>query len=299
MRASNTRYAAELALVGAAFLFGSTFVLVQHAVVDVTPMAYLVGRFVIGTIVLAPFAWQRIRGMGTRGVGAYPYRDLAIAGSIAGLMLFAGYALQTEGLKYTSSSSAAFITGLYVPLTPILDAIVRRRRPPTGVILGVAVATVGLFLLTGAHVELGKGDALTLACAFAFALWLVYQNRYIERLGAIPFTTIQMMVLVIVALPPTAAVGVGKISPVVVFAVLFTGVACSAVALSLQLYAQQRLGPSRTALLLLLEPVFAGIVGYFNGDRLGAVKLTGAGVILAGIALSERRPTMILRGDPG
>lgn len=285
MPVPGRRFAAEAALVGAAFLFGSTFVLVQHAVEDVTPMAYLAARFTVGTLALAPFAWVVIR----RSPG-YPTRELVTCGAIAGLLLFGGYAFQTVGLQYTSASNSAFITGLYVPITPILEAVIRRQRPATPVIVGIGIATVGLFLLTGANLSLRRGDVLTLGCAVMFAAWLVYQNRFITRLRAVPFTTVQMAVLTLVALPATRITGVGEVTALAVFAILFTGVACSAVALSLQLYGQQQLGPSRTALILLLEPVFAGIVGFAAGDRLGAVGVLGALVILVGIGISELVP---------
>jgi drug/metabolite transporter (DMT)-like permease len=75
-----------------------------------------------------------------------------------------------------------------------------------------------------------------------------------------------------------------------VFAVVFTGIACSAVALPLQLWGQQRIPASRAALILLSEPVFAGIAGYVNGERLGAGRLAGAVAIMAGIAVSEFWP---------
>jgi len=101
---------------------------------------------------------------------------------------------------------------------------------------------------------------------------------------------VQMAVVAGLSLPPTAATGLGRLTALALFAAVFTGIACSSVALSLQLYGQRRVSPSRAALLLLLEPVFAGMVGFAAGERLGAVKLAGAAVILAGIAVAELAP---------
>jgi drug/metabolite transporter (DMT)-like permease len=98
---------------------------------------------------------------------------------------------------------------------------------------------------------------------------------------------VQLLVIVVLCLPPTAAQGVGRLSGLALFAAAFTGIACSAVALSLQVWGQRRIPPSRTALILLLEPVFAGVAGYASGERLGALRLAGAAVILAGIAVAE------------
>jgi drug/metabolite transporter (DMT)-like permease len=91
----------------------------------------------------------------------------------------------------------------------------------------------------------------------------------------------------VVCLPPAAGQGVGRLTGLALFAAAFTGIMCSAVALSLQVWGQRRLAPSRTALILMLEPVFAGVAGFVNGERLGAVAMTGAAVILAGIGVAE------------
>jgi drug/metabolite transporter (DMT)-like permease len=283
MRAAGARKA-EGALVLAAFLFGITFVLVQDAIEDVTPTGYVTLRFVIGTAALAPFAFHIARR------NHEPAGLLVRVGAIAGGLLFVGYLTQTVGLQYTESSTSAFITGLYAIFTPIVEAIVRRRLPPPMVSTGIVVATVGLFLLTGAELAIGRGELLTLACAVTFAIWIVYQGAYANRLATIPFMTVQMALVVGLSLPPTAATGLGELTALAIFAAAFTGIACSSVALSLQLYGQRRISPSRAALLLLLEPVFAGIAGFAAGERLGAVKLVGAAVILIGIAVAELAP---------
>ena len=278
------RYTAEGALVLAAFFFGVTFPLVHDALDDVTPFAYLTLRFAIAVVVLLPFVVHVLR---TQPVER---RTLLHAGLVAGVLLFAGYAFQTVGLQYTSPSTSAFITGLYVVMTPIVESIVRRHPPALSVCAGIIVATVGLFLLTGAELDVGKGELLTLGCAAAFAIWIVYQGAYANRLHPLPFTSLQMAVVVVLCLPATAVQGTGHVTALAWFAIAFTGVVCSALALSLQLWGQKRIAPSRAALILLSEPVFAGVAGYVNGERLGAVELLGAAVILAGIAVSELVP---------
>ena len=278
------RYTAEGALVLAALLFGTTFPLVHDALEDVTPFGYLAFRFGIAVLVLAPFAVHLLRS------GGDDRRLLLRVGTVAGVLLFAGYAFQTVGLQYTSPSTSAFITGLYVVLTPIVESLVRRRSPPLAVCAGIVIATGGLFLLTGADLHAGKGELLTLGCAAAFAVWIVYQGAYANRLHPVPFTSLQMAVVALLCVPAAGVQGLGRLSATAWFAIVFTGVACSAVALSLQLYGQKRIAPSRAALILLCEPVFAGIAGYVNGERLGAVELVGAAVILAGIAVSELGP---------
>jgi drug/metabolite transporter (DMT)-like permease len=274
--------------------FGVTFPLVHDALADVEPFAYLLLRFAIAIVALAPFAfaiWRRR--------DEHERRLMLRVGILAGLLLAGGYATQTIGLQTVSPSTSAFITGLYVAFTPIIEAMVRRRVPPTGVLVGIVLATIGLYLLTGADLSrIGNGEVWTLACAALFAMWIVYQGQYAERLHPIPYTTAQIVIAVGIFAPATAIQGVGEVTGLALFAAAFTGVACSSVALSLQLYGQRHIAPSRAALILLSEPVSAAIAGYVNGDRLGAVELTGAAVILAGIAVSELGPGHAARAQP-
>ncbi len=283
----NGRYRAEAALIGAALLYGVTFPLVHDALDDITPFAYLVGRFGIATLLLAPVTIPALR---TRG----PERKLLLrAGLTAGLILFGGYATQTIGLQYTSPSTSAFLTGLYVIITPVIEATISRRLPRRPVVAGIVLATLGLYLLTGADVHLGKGEVFTLVCAVLFAWHIVYIGAYTHVLRPLQFSALQIGAVAMLSIAPAAQQGVGSLSTLAVFAVVFTGIACSAVALPLQLWGQQRIPATRAALILLAEPVFAGIAGYVNGERLGAARLAGAAAILAGICVSEfwpRRP---------
>ena len=286
------RFAAEGALVAAAFFFGVTFPLVHNALEDVTPFAYLVLRFGVAIVVLAPFAIAIVRRRGD------DRRLLVRVGLVAGLFMFGGYATQTVGLQYTTPSTSAFITGLYVMFTPFIEGVLQRAWPGPRVFVSVVLATIGLYLLTGADLGgVGRGELLTLACAFLFAIWIVYQGAYAARLHPIPFTSMQMVTLVLVGLPVMARQGVGELNGQVWFAIIFTGIACSAVALSLQLWGQRRIPPSRAALILLMEPVFAGLAGYVDGERLGAVEIIGAFVILVAIAIAELGPRTRLLGS--
>src|SRR5688500_7514204 len=275
----------EGALVLAAFLFGVTFPLVHDALDDIEPFAYLLLRFGFAIVALGPFAIV----IGRRATPEQR-RLLWRAGVFAGLLLFGGYATQTIGLETASPSTSAFITGLDVALTPVFEGVLRRRVPPVAVLVGIACATVGLYLLTGADLHLGAGELWTLACAVIFAAWIVQQGEYAPRLPTIPYTTLQMLVVLALCAPATAGQGVGDLTGLALFAAAFTGVACSSVALSLQLYGQRHIAPSRVALILLLEPIFAAVAGYVNGERLGAVELTGAAVILLGIGVAELGP---------
>jgi drug/metabolite transporter (DMT)-like permease len=274
----------ELALLTATAAYGSTFVLVQDALERVTPVGFILLRFALGAIVLLPFAlardWRR-PGVDTT---ARAFAPMMFA---FGFVAFAGYWFQNAGLERTTTSNSAFITGLFVVFTPLVETAVLRKVPPPNVIAAVVVATIGLFLLTGADLSLNSGDLLTLGCAFFFGIWIYMGGRLSQRYDPIVMTTIQLAVVALLSLPVVALDGMGTIDTQVVVAVLVTGVLCSAVAFSLQLWGQRYVEPTRAAVILLFEQVVAGIVGYAVGERLGVAGYVGAVVILVGMLLAE------------
>jgi drug/metabolite transporter (DMT)-like permease len=282
--------AAHMAVLGAAVLFGSTFVPVQDAIRHAGTLPFLAVRFLFGAAVLAAVAGHR--------AGWRPWWDArtVVAGVRCGVPLLAGYVLQTAGLRFTTSSVSAFVTYLLVVMVPLLEAGTRRRLPATGVLAGVVVATAGLFLLTGAHLSVGRGVALTLGCAAAFAVNIIEIDRAVGRNGtsppvdAVALATVQLAVVGIGSLVPGVFLGGYAMPAGSVVAALYTGVAASAVAFGLQVWGQRRVGPTRTSLLLMVEPVTAAVIGWFTGARLGAPAVGGAVLILAGIALSEVGP---------
>lgn len=268
----------------AAFLFGSTFVVTKDAIEDVTPIAYVTLRFAVGTLIMIPIAWFESRrveapkGMPGRGT-------LLRLGLLAGAALAVGYVLQTVGLQYTSASNSAFITGLFVVFTPLLAIALRHRGLGVNTAIAVVVAVLGLFLLTGARLAIGKGDALTLGCAFAYAIHIIVLSTMTARFRPLAFNAVQLGMLTVLTAPLLLVTGVGDLTGRAVAAIVFTGAAVSALSFSLQVSGQRRLTPTRSALLLSTEPVFAGVIGFVVGDRLGALGAVGAVLILAAIVI--------------
>ena len=276
----------ELALVAATIAYGSTFKIVQDALKDVTPVGFILLRFIVGTIALAPFALRR--GWRRKGASAGAgTRDFVIAALAFGVVGFAGYAFQNAGLERTTTSNSAFITGLFVVFTPLIETVVTRRPPSRNVWVAVVVSAVGLFLLSGASFSLGAGDALTLCGSVMFAIWIFLGGTLSQRFDPIALTAAQMAVIALLAVPVVFVTGLGEVTGPVIFAAIFTGVVCSAVAFTLQLWGQRSLEPSRAAVILLFEPVVAGFVGYLVGERLGVKGYVGAAVIFGGILIAE------------
>jgi drug/metabolite transporter (DMT)-like permease len=267
------------ALVVAAFLFGITFVIVKGVVAGFPPLAFVGWRFAAGAAVLLVLAFPS----NTR-----VWRD----GCLAGVLLFVGFVFQTEGLRHTDATNSALVTGLYVVFTPLLVAAWSRRRPSPWVVVGVVAAFVGLVLLTfDDDFRPGPGDLLTLVCAVAFAAHIAFLARTAPRHPVIPFTGAQLAVTALLALAGSAALeGFPLPSGREWGAIALTGVGVSAGAYLLQVWAQTRIGPSRTAVLLTLEPVFALAAGAIVlGERLDARGWLGAVVILAAIQLVLHR----------
>lgn len=275
---------ADLALAGAAFLFGSTFLVVQDAIESDGAIPFLVARFGIGALVLVPFALRRGR----------PAPGFGRAVLVLGGLLSAGYVLQTVGLEDTTSSVSAFLTYLLVVLVPVLSALVLRAPPTPIAVAGVALAVVGLLLLTagaggggGLGAGLGRGELLTLGCALAFAGHIVALAADAPRFDVVQLNLGQFSVVTLVLVVPGALTGGYDLSGRTLVAALYTGVVVSAIAFGLQVWGQQQVSATRTALVLLLEPVFAAVLGYVAGERLGWLGALGAAVILTAILVSE------------
>ncbi|HXY85408.1 MAG TPA: DMT family transporter [Gaiellaceae bacterium] len=278
-----------LPLIAVTAVWGVTFVQVKDAVAIYPLFAFLAVRFAIASTTLAVPAARRVRGLGQRGLAA---------GALLGVLLAAGYALQTAGLERTTVSSTGFITGLYVVLTPLFGLAFFRTRVGLEVWGGVVLAVIGLAMLSGVQAGSTYGDALVLASAAAQALQIVGVERFASRYDAIALTFVEMIVSFGVFLVIALAIGdLGVPRGRTVWgALLVTGVFASALAYLVQVWAQRRMSAARIAIVFSLETVFAGLFGFvLAGDRLGALGWGGCAVILAGIVLAEPAAAGVLR----
>jgi drug/metabolite transporter (DMT)-like permease len=272
---------ALLALIVVTAVWGVTFVQVKDAVAIYPLFAFLAVRFVIAALTLAIPAAPRVRGLGRSGLAG---------GAFLGLLLAAGYALQTAGLERTTVSSTGFITGMYVVLTPLIALALFRTRIGVGAWAGVVVATIGLAMLSGIHAGSTIGDLLVLAGAAVYSLQIVLMERYAPLYDAVAFTFAEMIAAAVGLI--VVAVALGDLSVphgwTVWGALLVTGVFASALAFLVQTWAQRRTSATRTALAFAMEPVWTAFFGYtLAGDRLGTLGWAGCGVIMVGILLAE------------
>jgi drug/metabolite transporter (DMT)-like permease len=281
---------AFVALIAVTAVWGVTFVQVKDAVELYPLFGFLALRFAIAAVVLAAPAAGRLRTLGRPGW---------VAGSALGLLLATGYGLQTAGLERTTVSSAGFITGLYVVFTPLLALLLFRTRVGGAVWVGVALAVLGLTMLSGIGAGDPLGDLLVLLGSAAYSVQIVLMERYAPRYDPVAFT--QAELLAAFAGFAVIAIALGQIEVprgwTVWGALLVTGVFASALAFLVQTWAQRRTSATRTALAFAMEPVWAGIFGFWlAGDRLGAVGWGGCAVIMAGIVVAEPEAGRTLRG---
>jgi drug/metabolite transporter (DMT)-like permease len=275
------RVRAIVVLVAVTAVWGVTFVQVKDAVALYPLFAFLAVRFAIASCTLAPTGLRRMHNLGIGGVGA---------GALAGSLVGAGYVLATAGLQRTSVSSAGFISGLYVVLTPLIALALFRVRVGTLTWTGVGIATVGLAMLSGLHAGSVVGDLLVLAGAAVFSLQIVLMERYAPRYDAIAFTLVEMLAAFAGLVLLAAALGDVRVPHgwTVWGALVVTGVFASALGYLAQTWAQRRATATQTALAFTLEPVWTAFFGFtLAGDRLSAIAWLGCLLIMAGISIAE------------
>jgi drug/metabolite transporter (DMT)-like permease len=230
-------------------------------------------------------------------------RRTVFSGLVVGIFLAAGYQFQTAGLARTTPAKSAFITGLVVVFVPLFTLFPTLRpatahAPRWNAALGAVLAFSGLLLLTtppgtqwqSLFATIGLGDLLTLACAIAFAGHLLALAHTSPGLPAAQIATLQIgfaTLFMALTLPVGGPLHLAITSRLVI-ALAVTSLLATAAAFTIQSWAQQHLPPTHTAILLTMEPVFAYLTSLlFLHERLGRRSLTGAALILSGIAVIE------------
>ena len=270
-------------------LWGSTFVVVKNSLDHASVFIFLALRFTLAGICMAAFR---------PGVFRVLQREEIFAGVRLGFFMFCGYAFQTAGLRYTTASNSGFITGSSVVLVPLILALFWGKRATLWVYFGTVAAAGGLYFLTvpvSGVAHLNRGDVLTFFAAISYAVHIILVGEYAKEHSAAALSVLQVLACAIMAwltafaahairwqamrLEPSRDLRIG---------VAICAVFATAVAFSLQLWAQQFTTPSHAAILFTLEPVFAVITSYFAlAERLGWRSIGGAAMVLAGILAAE------------
>jgi drug/metabolite transporter (DMT)-like permease len=209
-------------------------------------------------------------------------REIVTKGFIAGIFLGSGYIFQTLGLKIAGAAITGFVTGLYVVATPLIAWIVLRHRINGYTWACVALATIGLALLSLHGWSVGYGEFLVLISAIAFGAHIVTLGHWSNGLDSYAMTIIQLATCALM----TGAISFsqGYSAPVNTsgwLVVFYTAVMCTAIAFVVQTWSQAHMSPTKVAVILTMEVVFAAIFAViFGGETLTLQALLGGVLVV-------------------
>ena len=269
---------ASIALVAVCAVWGSTFLIVQNAVSRMPVMDFLAVRFTVATLVMFALRPTCLRGMTMQGLRR---------GAGLGAVLGAGYITQTYGLRFASATVSGFITGMFVVLTPVISWLILGKKINRNTILAVVLATVGLALLSLHGWSAGTGELLTLACAVFFAVHIVGLGEWSAKYDPYGFALLQIATVAVIALAVALPGGI-KLPPDASTwgTVGITAVFATAMAFVVQTWTQSLVPAVTAAIIMTMEPVFAGIFGVFFGkNHLTAQIILGAVCVLAAMLI--------------
>ncbi|MEK9172741.1 MAG: DMT family transporter, partial [Nitrospirota bacterium] len=273
----------QLALLLTTVIWAATFPATKLALEQVLPFPFLFLRFLLGTLAVG------IVFVCLRQPLRYDAPTLRMA-AIASAFLFVGYVTQTVGLRYTTASNSAFITALYVVLVPLF-----LKRFDARLWTALALAVAGLWLLIRPSADMKVGDLYTLAAAVAFALHIIVVETYARRSDFASVSAWQLVMVTGVLVAPAVAEGYRpgaiEFTPVLVWALVITGVGATALAFFVQVWAQRYVPAQRVALIFALEPALAAWLSWLVlGEQLDAAGWAGSGLVTAGVLIGATAP---------
>lgn len=282
-RARRLEVLAALTLLAMTACWGSTFFLIHDLLDRVPAVDFLAVRFAIASLAMVALAPRAVARLTPE-----LRRHAVVLGGLYGVAQI----LQTIGLAHTPASVSGFITGMYVVCTPLLAAAILRTRIPPATWAAVLLAVAGLGVLTLEGFSVGYGEALTLLAAVLYALHIVGLGAWSRPADAIGMSIVQCLVITVIAL--VCAVPDGITLPdragdwlAVVYMALFAGAA----ALLGQTWAQAHLPPTRSAIIMSMEPVFAAFFAVlFGGEAVGLRMLLGGAMVVTAMLVVEALP---------
>ena len=253
--------------------WGLAFVVMKDAIERQSVNSFLFSRFLMAVVAMVIFKPSVLKKFN---------REILRKGFIAGLFLASGYILQTLGLALTGAAITGFITGLYIVATPLLAAIILKVQIPAFTWGCVAIATVGLGLLSITGWNVGLGELLVFLCAIAFAAHIIALSRWSNGLDAYALTIVQLATCTL--LTGLISFGQGYEVPADLngwLVVIYTAVICTAIAFLVQTWAQAHISATKVAVILTMEVVFAAILAViFGGESLSLRALLGGVLVV-------------------
>ena len=263
---------AVLSLVFVAIVWGAGFVLMKDAIDDQPVFDFLATRFTLATLVMIAIRPQVLSAIN---------KQTLIRGSVLGVMLGLAYITQTIGLDLTTAAITGFLTGLYVVFTPLLFWFVFKKKVDKKVIVGTTLALTALLFISFNGISIDPGQIWLIACALLFAGHIIGLSFWSNAKDIYTLTVIQLAAGSVVcwlgALPD------GYQPPPNAFVwgtVVFTAVFATAMAFLIQTWAQSIMDPSRVAIILTGEIVFAAVIAVAVGQEVLAARTIIGGVLI-------------------
>ena len=281
---------ATLTLLGITAAWGSTFFLIKDLLERVPTLDFLGIRFAIAAVALvlvAPRALGRLS------------REARRHAIVLGLLYGLGQILQTAGLAHTPASVSGFITGLYVVATPLFAAVLLHTRITWLTWAAVLLAVIGLAVLTLDGLSVGYGEALTFVAAMLYALHIVGLGAWSTATDAMGLAILQLIVIAVVCLVCTAPDGIVLPDRASDWAsLLYMALIPGALGIVGQTWAQAHLPPTRTAIVMSMEPVFAAFFAVLlGGESLTSRMLLGGVFVVAAMLVVELGPRRHVEGE--
>jgi drug/metabolite transporter (DMT)-like permease len=280
----RSRWTADISLLLVALVWGTTYVASKDVVSSVSVMQFLFIRFLITTVLMLPLTFGAIRKAD---------RYTWLTGIVFGLFLLAIFTLETYGVASTSAANAGFIISLFAVMVPLIQSLVYRKRPKMTLLGAVIVSVLGTALLTLHGYHINTGDFLVLGAAFFRAVQMTFTKKLTDgkEMNSGALTTIQLGVV---------AVGAGVITTLqhpsylhlTISFWLITGylaVFATMFAFFVQLTMIRRTSPSRVAVLMSSEPIFAALASVsLLGEHLSVAAIIGGACIVIGMLWARK-----------
>ncbi|HSP87793.1 MAG TPA: DMT family transporter [Ignavibacteriaceae bacterium] len=291
------KYLPEILLMVTALIWGITFVIIKSALNDISPFFFISLRFLFSTIFLLPFVFKIFKGINKQTIKG---------GLVLGLLYFLSFSTQTLGLKYTTATRSAFITGTFVMFIPLFQILIVKRYPTKHVVAGVLLTLIGLFFLTSKNESLFNifteinenfniGDLLTVGCAIAYALYVIYLDIISKKSDYKPLVFLQISLTGVCGILFTFIFEISGIEDLkfnfnydLLLALLYTSVFATVIAATLQTKYQKFVTPSIAGIILSFEPIFAALFAFFMlNEKISNFGLIGCLLIFCGLIISE------------
>jgi hypothetical protein len=271
-----------IGLIIVTIIWGGGFVASDIALNELSPFEIMSYRFLIASILMGIFAWKNLKNI---------RKDEIIYGSILGVALFSGFALQIIGLKYTTPSNNAFLTATNVVMVPFIAYIIGRKKLNKADITGSFTALIGVGVLSlQSNFSLGTGDILTLFCALGFAFQIYLTGIFGKKIRPSILNFLQMFTafcLSVIGLLFSGSINL-SLSTQGISAIIYLGVVSTAICYFLQTAAQKHVDETKSAIILSMEAVFGTLFSIvLLGEKPTLKMVIGGIMILSAVLMSE------------